>query len=250
MSLTLRQTQTTAQRLDLSGILPEHLQGMDATAIRNLPLYVGNQRLALGAVFALEGEPDDGLVLIPLDGWLDHIGAEMRRGRIRVMGAAGHYAGRAMHGGELVIDGDAGDFAGSGLRGERLRILGDAGNRVGAPPAGKRQGQRAGLEASRVFVRGEDDRVNVSLREDVGASRQRTGRGSSGPSSPPKRMGWAWAWRSAAASPRPTGFAHPSTGGTGQRLSPQPAVSQRGPMKDRHISPETVNAAAVYIVDH
>lgn len=152
MSLTLRQTQATAQRLDLSGLLPESLAGMSDTDIRSLPMHVGNQRLPLGELFELEtGDgPDDELLLVPLDTKLDYVGAGMRRGSIRVHGSAGDHAGSAMSGGRLLIEGDCGDFAGSALRDGRLQIQGKAGDRVGAPPAGERQGQRGGV----IHVRG------------------------------------------------------------------------------------------------
>jgi formylmethanofuran dehydrogenase subunit C len=147
MSLTLRQTQATKQRLDLSGLLPETLAGVDEIEIRQRPLFVGKQRLALGELFEIEtgSGPEDELVLIPANDRLDYVGAGMRNGRLRVRGTAGHHAGSGMLGGELLIEGDCGDFAGSGLRNGHLQILGDAGDRVGAPPAGERQGQRGGL---------------------------------------------------------------------------------------------------------
>lgn len=152
MSLTLRQTQATAQRLDLSGLLPETLAGMSEAETRGLPMHLGNRRLPLGELFELEtGDgPDDELLLIPLDTKLDYVGAGMRRGSIRVEGSAGDHAGSAMSGGLLIIEGDCGDFAGSALRGGHLQIHGNAGVRVGAPPAGERQGQRGGV----IHVRG------------------------------------------------------------------------------------------------
>ncbi len=150
MSLTLRQTRRAEQRVDLGQILPETLQGLERPAIQRLPLFVGNRKIALGELFELEGDPDEELVIVPLDGRLDYIGAGMQRGRIKVSGAAGDHAGSAMRGGSLMIDGDAGDFAGSGLRGGELRILGNAGDRVGAPPAGELRGQAGGL----IHVRG------------------------------------------------------------------------------------------------
>ena len=150
MSLTLRQTQRADQRVDLRQILPETLQGMDRRAIQRLPLFIGNRKVDLGELFELEGDPDDDVMIVPLDGRLDYIGAGMQRGRIKVSGAAGNHAGSSMRGGSLLIDGDAGDFAGSGLLGGQLQVRGNAGDRVGAPPAGEIQGQRGGL----IHVRG------------------------------------------------------------------------------------------------
>lgn len=152
MSLTLRQTETTPQRLDLHGLLPETLHGLSDAAIGALPLAVGNRTASLGELFTvLRSDGDDDLLVIePRDARLDHVGAGLSAGRLHVSGSVGDYVGRAMSGGELIVDGDAGDFAGSALHGGVLRILGDAGDRVGAPAAGERQGQQGGL----IHVRG------------------------------------------------------------------------------------------------
>lgn len=150
MSLTLRQTQCPDQRVDLRQILPETLQAMDRRAIQRLPLFVGNRKVDLGELFELEGDPDEEVTIVSLEGRLDYIGAGMRRGRIQVSGRAGNHAGSAMRGGSLLIDGDAGDSAGSGLIAGHLRISGDAGDRVGTPPAGELKGQRGGI----IHVRG------------------------------------------------------------------------------------------------
>lgn len=153
MSWTLRQTQTTAQRLDLRGLLPGTLRGLSDGEIHALPVPVGNASMALGELFMPVHDADaadDLLVIETLDGRLDHVGAALADGTLRVRGDVGDFAGRAMQGGELLIEGTAGDFAGSGLRGGTLRVDGDAGDYLGAPAAGERQGQRGGV----IHVRG------------------------------------------------------------------------------------------------
>ena len=91
MSLTLRQIEATAQRVDLRDLLPHRLRTMDDARIGRLPLPLGNRRLLLKDLFQIEreSETNDNLILIPLDDKLDFVGAGMREGRILVRGNVG-----------------------------------------------------------------------------------------------------------------------------------------------------------------
>lgn len=165
MRLTLRQQHAPAQRMDMSGVSPERLLGMNDDDVRRIELHSGKRRLTLGDVFAIESDPDadDELVIVPLDARLIHIGAGMGSGLLTIQGDAGDCAGRAMRGGTLRIEGNAGDYAGSGLAGGTLWIAGNAGDRAGAPMNGERRGQQGGL----IHIRG-----NVGKRA---GERQRRG---------------------------------------------------------------------------
>ncbi|WP_125932027.1 formylmethanofuran dehydrogenase subunit C [Thiosocius teredinicola] len=152
MKVTLRQQQPSAQRIDMRGVTPERLAGLDETELQRIELCSGKRRLALGDVFSVstESTSDDVLEIVPLDDRLDFLGAGMNAGTLIVQGDAGDYAGRAMGGGRLDIRGNAGDYAGSALAGGALSITGNAGDFVGAPMGGERRGQQGGL----IYVRG------------------------------------------------------------------------------------------------
>ena len=152
MRIVLRQVRSTRQRIDFSGILPDRLTAMNPDDIRRIPLHLGNRQLSLTDLFEVEAQDsnEDELLLLPLDGKLDHIGAELKGGRIVVDGDAGHDTGRAMRSGIIEIRGNAGDNTGSGMCGGRLSIDGNVGARTGGPAAGERRGQQGGL----IHIRG------------------------------------------------------------------------------------------------
>jgi formylmethanofuran dehydrogenase subunit C len=159
MSVRLRLKQAPALRLDLRGVAPATLAGLDAAAIERLTLAQGRQALALAEFFdvAVGGDDGDTLVLegdlsrcdrigwrlaggrIVVEGHVgDHAGAGMTGGELRVGGSAGLLAACEMTGGLLVVDGDVGDFAASaqpgdldGMRGGTLIVRGNAGARFG-----------------------------------------------------------------------------------------------------------------------
>ena len=166
MTVTLRQTQTTPQRLDCRGLLPSALGEMNEHEIGRMSLRSGNRLTPLGELFDVSSDSEDAgtLVVQPIDDRLDFLGAGLHAGRIIVEGNAGDYAGRGMTDGILTIRGNVGDLAGSGLRGGTLMIHGNAGRQVGAPTAGERQGQRGGV----IHVRGDvGDRAGERMRRGI-----------------------------------------------------------------------------------
>lgn len=129
-TLTLRDG-LPAGRIDCAGVLPRR-DLADATVV------FGNRRLPLGEVFAIDGAPDDTLVLRGTDARCDGIGEDMDGGSLVVEGNAGFYAGRGMKGGVLHVTGDAGDFFASahpgtrrGMAGGVARVDGSVGDRAG-----------------------------------------------------------------------------------------------------------------------
>lgn len=148
-ALTFTLKQQVAQRIDVSALTPDRLAGLSADAIRALPLNVGNRELELGELFSVGGDDADDIVIAG-GARLDRIGFGMSRGRLRVDGDAGAYAGAQMRGGELVVGGSVGMFAACGMRGGSLSVEGNAGDFLGGALPGDMQGMRGGL----VRVRG------------------------------------------------------------------------------------------------
>jgi formylmethanofuran dehydrogenase subunit C len=141
---TFRLRTPPPQRVDLSALTPQALDGHSAAEIAAWPIHTTRATLKVGDLFDLkEGDLDE----IVFEGGaerLDRVGAHLGAGAIRVIGDVGVEAGRGMTGGALTIEGDAGPYAGSCLRGGLLEIGGDAGERLGGPLAGETEGMGGG----------------------------------------------------------------------------------------------------------
>jgi len=118
--------------LDISGITPDRLAGVDIKAVA----LAGGRRL--GELFDISGEDAQNIVIRNSGEHVTHVGAGMREGMLTVEGNCGPYAGLGMRGGKLIIKGNAGDFAGAAVAGSRqgmlggiIAIHGNAGDRAG-----------------------------------------------------------------------------------------------------------------------
>jgi len=145
MSVRLRLKQAPALRLDLRGIVPAALAGLDAAAIERLPLAQGRQALALAEFFdvVLGGDGDT----VAFEGDLsrcDRIGWQLAGGRIVVEGSAGDHAGAGMTAGELHIHGNAGLLAACEMAGGQLVVEGNVGDFAASAQPGSLDGMRGG----------------------------------------------------------------------------------------------------------
>ncbi len=138
------------QRVDLSGLTPDGLAGLDRGAIERLAIGTTRAKLVVGDLFGITDGSADEIVIEGGSARFDGVGTGMTRGAVRVNGTVGARAGRGLRGGALSVSGDAGPFAASGMRGGRIEIAGDAGSFLAAPLPGERAGMAGGL----VVVRG------------------------------------------------------------------------------------------------
>jgi formylmethanofuran dehydrogenase subunit C len=156
VSITLRLRTAPGLRLDLRGVLPTLLAGLDAAAIEKLPLGLGRGTVPLAEFFDVQRQGDEARLVLQGDlsrcdriGWQmagggllvegavgDWLAAGMTEGLVQVHGSARDLAGCEMAGGELQVDGDVGDFAASaqpgsmdGMRGGVFTVRGSAGQR-------------------------------------------------------------------------------------------------------------------------
>ena len=143
--LTFRLRGPPPQRVDLSQLTPQALNGLRVAEITALPIHTTRAALSVGDLFDVTDGDRDEVVFEGGAERLDRVGAGLNQGAIRVGGEVGVEAGRGMTGGSLFIEGAAGAYAGSGLRGGVLRITGDAGERLGGPGAGETEGMNGGL---------------------------------------------------------------------------------------------------------
>jgi formylmethanofuran dehydrogenase subunit C len=136
----------TPLAVDLGGILPERLAGLDAAAIARLPIEADGRRCLLGDLFAVSGDAADERLEFRGDFSRVHrIGAEMGAGWIEVAGDVGRHAGERMTGGSLAIAGRAGDWLAAEMAGGSVNVGGDAGDNVAAALPGSDVGMRGGM---------------------------------------------------------------------------------------------------------
>lgn len=133
--------------IDLSGITPDRLSGLENAAIRRLPIGVDGVVRPLAEVFTLAGSIDtDRIIECRGDFSRVHgIARGMGAGRIDVSGAVGDHAAVGMTGGELVVAGAAGDGLAAGMAGGVVHVGGDVGDDAGAALPGSQVGMTGGL---------------------------------------------------------------------------------------------------------
>jgi formylmethanofuran dehydrogenase subunit C len=130
--------------IDLDGITPDRMPGLEEPAIAALPIRVDGQPARLGDAFRVSG---GGATRLRIEGDLRHchgIGAGTRGGGLLVIGDCGDRVGAAMAGGAITVRGSAGHEAGLSMSGGVLRVTGNAGDRVGAAQPGAAKGMTGG----------------------------------------------------------------------------------------------------------
>lgn len=132
------------ERLDLSPLIPERLDGLTSSEIQKLGIGTTKRDLKLGDVFDVSGADVSDIRFEGGSARLDKIGLGLSKGSIRVEGDVGFRCGRAMRGGAITVTGSAGDLAGSAMEGGELVIQGSAGARLGGPEAGETKGMSGG----------------------------------------------------------------------------------------------------------
>jgi formylmethanofuran dehydrogenase subunit C len=144
-ALTFILREEPPERLDLSPLTPQALQGLNKRQIEEIRLGQSKRASKVGDVFRVAGSDGDSIVFEGGSGRFDLVAVGLTGGTVRVAGDVGAQAGRTMRGGRLTIQGNAGPHAGSGMLGGRLEVLGDAGDHVAAPLAGELAGMRGGV---------------------------------------------------------------------------------------------------------
>ncbi|HEY9428944.1 MAG TPA: formylmethanofuran dehydrogenase subunit C, partial [Gemmatimonadaceae bacterium] len=148
VTLTLRSALDTI--VEAESIVPDRFATLSNTEIAHLPVWRGREQLALGDLFAVEGERSARVHLVGDLSKVDALGAATSDGELTVDGDVGRYAGSRMSGGVLRVNGNAGDGAGLEMSGGLLDISGDAADRVGAA----RLGASKGMLGGEIIIRG------------------------------------------------------------------------------------------------
>jgi formylmethanofuran dehydrogenase subunit C len=130
--------------LEAETICPDVLAGLDHSAVRALPVFLGKRQLRVDDFFTVDGEGSDEIELrgdLKKVRWL---GRGMTRGRIAIVGNAGMHLGAYMKGGTIEVSGSASDWVGGEMSGGHIRIAGNAGGQIGAAYRGSLRGMTEG----------------------------------------------------------------------------------------------------------
>lgn len=149
-ALTFTLKQPTAQRVDMSPLVCQKLQGMDIDAISAIELQNGKNRPRVDELFYITGMDTQEIIIANASDKLDFIGKELDGGSISVLGDAGAYLGMQMKSGTINVSGDTGLYAACEMKNGLLQIEGNAGDFLGGALPGNKQGMKGGT----VLVKG------------------------------------------------------------------------------------------------
>jgi formylmethanofuran dehydrogenase subunit C len=132
--------------INAESIRPERVRGLNESAIGNLPIYQGNEKVTVSDLFAINGSADEDDT-VHFSGDLrsvNRIGSTLESGTILIDGNVGRHVGSYMSGGKIVVRGDADDFLGMAMTGGEIHVTGNAANHVGANYSGAPIGMNRG----------------------------------------------------------------------------------------------------------
>lgn len=143
-AFVLELKQKPEQRLDLSPLTPERLNGLARKDVEALNLGTTRAPATVGDIFKIKGDDVSKMRFVATDHRCDSIGNSLSAGEINVEGDAGAYLGGAMRGGRITVTGSAGIGAGASMAGGFLEIAGNVDERAGGMLVGENHGMRGG----------------------------------------------------------------------------------------------------------
>ncbi len=163
-ALTLTLKSRPAQRVDMSPLVCQKLQGLTPVEIGSIELQTGNRTIRTDELFKIKGDDVNNIIIAGSFNKLDYIGKELDGGSITVEGDTGAYTAQQMKSGTLIIQGNAGLYAGCEMKNGLLQIEGNAGDFLGAALPGNKQGMKGGT----ILVKGSvGERAGDHMRRGV-----------------------------------------------------------------------------------
>ena len=149
-ALTFILKQPTDQRVDMSPLVCQKLQGLDVNAIAAIELQHGKKRSRVDELFYITGMNTQEIIITNATDKLDFIGKELDGGTISIQGDAGAYLGMQMKSGTINVIGDTDIYAACEMKNGLLQIEGNTGDFLGGALPGNKQGMKGGT----VLVKG------------------------------------------------------------------------------------------------
>lgn len=159
--LTLTMKYRPTQRVDMSPITCDKLDGLELAEIAAIELQNGKRKIRVDELFALSGSDVWNIHIDNSFSKLDYIGHQLDGGKIRVTGDVGAYLAMEMRSGQVVVSGNTGIYAACQMKNGLLQVVGDVGDFLASALAGNKKG----LQGGTVIVRGNaGDRVGDHMR--------------------------------------------------------------------------------------
>jgi formylmethanofuran dehydrogenase subunit C len=163
-ALTLTLKKRPDQRIDMSPLVCQKLEGLTPVEIGQLELPMGNRTVPVDELFKISGEDVQHIIIAGSFNKLDGIGKELDGGKITIEGDAGAYLGQSMKSGVINVQGSAGLYAGCEMKGGLIEIDDNAGDFLGAALPGNKQGMKGGT----ILVKGNvGERAGDHMRRGV-----------------------------------------------------------------------------------
>ena len=160
------------QRVDMSPLVCQLLEGMDPSDIALIELQNGKRKIRVDELFSISGSDTQNIVIQHSFNKLDFIGKQLTGGRIVIEGDAGAYVAMGMQAGEVSVLGSTGIYAACEMQGGQLVIEENAGDFLGGALPGNKQGMKGGtvLVKGNVAERAGDHmrRGNILIEGDAG----------------------------------------------------------------------------------
>ncbi len=149
-ALTFTMKTRLDQRVDMSPLICNKLDGMTPTKIAKIELQNGKRKIRVDELFKIKGEDTQNIVIEGSFAKLDFIGKQLDGGSITIHGDVGAYLGQEMEAGTIKINGNTGIYAACEMKSGHLEITGNAGDFLAAALPGNKQGMKGGT----VLVKG------------------------------------------------------------------------------------------------
>jgi len=143
-ALTFTAKQPTAQRVDMSPLVPHKLAGLSVAEINAIELQNGKRKIRVDDLFDVSGTDTQNIVIKNSFDKLDFIAKELQEGSLTVEGDTGAYLGMSMKNCKLMVNGNVGLYAACEMKSGLLTINGNTGDFLGAALPGNKQGMKGG----------------------------------------------------------------------------------------------------------
>ena len=149
-ALTFSMKKRLDQRVDMSPLVCNKLEGLVPAEIAAIELQNGKRKIRVDELFRIKGSDAQNIVIEGSFSKLDFIGKQLDGGSITVHGDVGAYLGQEMKSGKIKVNGNTGIYAACEMKEGFLEINGNAGDFLASAQVGNKQGMKGGT----VLVKG------------------------------------------------------------------------------------------------
>ncbi len=143
-ALTFTMKHRLDQRVDMSPLVCQKLEGLLPAEIAAIELQNGKRKIRVDELFRIKGSDAQNIVIEGSFAKLDFIGKQLDGGSITVHGDVGAYLGLEMKSGSIKVNGNTGIYAACEMKNGYLEVRGNAGDFVGGALPGNKQGMKGG----------------------------------------------------------------------------------------------------------